>query len=147
MDYQKSRKKKLLKNLPILKMKLTTATQFNEVFDYFFDEFGENRIFLDISVPYPNYEMLQNVLAHSVGRILKTNRIVIRNGVFLHIPEYPSFVHGTGRFNEYLSNFFYFEDIDMGMLAMVLSPNDPMTQLIRFSMRRPGPGGHPSQAN
>jgi hypothetical protein len=122
--------------LPTLKMKLITAKDFGEVFDFFFDYFGENEHFMKLGHA-GRHELLEQVLVHSAKQVLRSNVIVMKNAFVILLPE-QQFVHGAGQFNDYLANFFYFEDIDAGMLALAHMPFTDETQLIRFSCQQLG---------
>lgn len=128
--------KQPLKQLPTLKMKLITATEFNDVFNYFFDYFGENEHFLKLGEP-TRHELLEKVLAHSVKSILGTDLVVIRNGFFIHLPG-QRFIHGGCNLNGYIANFFYFDDIDSGMLVLASPPYEQETKFVRFSLQMLG---------
>lgn len=125
-----------LKRLPTLKLKLVTATEFSDVLNYFFDHFGENEEFMGLGKA-DRHPLLEEVLAHSARAVLQTSLIVMKNVFIIHVPGYH-FVHGAFQVNGNLANFFYFEDIDTGMMAMTPSPTSNETRFIRFSCQQLG---------
>ncbi len=126
-----------LRHLQALKLKMGTATDFSEVYNYFFDHLGENPAFLDIGQP-TRHEVLEQVLANIAGKILKTRRVAIQRALFIHLPEH-GFIHGTCHLNNnHIATFFYFEDIDAGMMATSPMPPTGETQIARFSCHRLG---------
>lgn len=120
-----------LKLLSTLKMKMVQANDFGKVMDYFFDHFGENDQFMRLGEP-TRHELLEQVLAATAKQTLRTSKVQITNGFFIHLPE-QQFLHGACQLNGRLSNFFYFEDIDSGMVAIVTEPTKSETQIARFS--------------
>jgi hypothetical protein len=127
----KKRPKQSLKKLPTLKMKLISATDFGEVFDYFFDHFGENEEFMNLGESTRN-SLLEQALVQAASKMLNTTVIAIPKAFYISIPDYQ-FIHGAGQMNDALINFFYFEDIDSGMMAMASEKFGDETKLARFS--------------
>lgn len=125
-----------VKQLPALKVKLVTAKNFLDVFNYFFDHFGENEDFMGLGEPKP-HPLLEEVLVHTARQVIQSPVIIVRNAFFIHLPE-QHFIHGACLFNAHLANFFYFEDIDTGMLALAPSPLGKETQIARFSCQQLG---------
>ncbi len=122
-----------VKKLAELKMKLVTATEFRPVFDFFFDHFGENDEFMQVGVPQPN-DQLQQVLGVCAGQVLKKSKVVMRNLVMVYVAE-KQFYHGGGMFNQMMANFFYFEDIDAGLLALADMTSPGKTVIVRYSLQ------------
>lgn len=120
-----------LQKLAELKMKLVTATEFYKVIDYFHDNFGENESLALMSVPKQN-EFLQQSLVICVRSALKQQIVAVNQMMMLYV-EQAQFYHGWGWFNYLIANFFYFEDIDAGLMALVVKPNSGETMLARFS--------------
>ena len=62
--------------LETMRYKIMTGKDFSEIFNYFFDNFGENRAFMDACVPSPPEDnaILTQLLEHIGGAIFKTNK-------------------------------------------------------------------------
>lgn len=131
-----------LKRLKVLKMKMVTAKDFYQVFNYFFDHFGENPAFLELGEP-TQHDMLEAILTHTVKEMLKIGTLVIHGLFLIHLSSHQ-FIHGGGQINDHLVNLFYFEDIDVGMIALAKMPSTGETQIARFSCYRPGQPRRPS---
>jgi hypothetical protein len=116
--------------LPLLKKKLVQATEFNKVFHYFFDHFGENREFMALGEAYQSREF-ESLIGHIAGQLLGT-RVVLMQLLLIHLPK-QQFVHGTAQINGRLASFFYFEDIKVGMMALLGPHPDAETKFTRFS--------------
>lgn len=126
--------------LPGLKKRLVQATQFNKVFHYFFDHFGENPEFMKLGEQVQD-KLLESLLAHVAGQALRT-RIMVMQLLMIHLPQ-RKFIHGTGSMNGRVVSFFYFEDSKVGMLAIMGKSADAEHLFTRFSgMHMP-----PSQPN
>jgi hypothetical protein len=122
-----------LNKLAELKIKLVTATNFKTIFNFFFDHFGENEEFLKVGGPKHN-ELLQQVLVTSAQSVLKKSAIIVNNLLMVYVEE-KQFYHGCAMFNHMLVNFFYFEDIDAGLLALAPLSSEAESVIIRFSIR------------
>lgn len=122
-----------VKKLAELKVKLVTATDFHAVFNYFFDHFGENDAFMRIGEPKQN-DQLQQVLVACAQPVLKQSVVAVRNAMMIYVAE-QQFYHGGGMFNHMMANFFYFEDIDAGLLALADLASPGKTMIARFSLQ------------
>ena len=129
-----------LGKLQILKKKMAEATQFAEPFTYFFDEFAEKDEFLDIGkrVSHPKLERL----IQGIGGMLVGNAR-FHDFMFIRVPKHW-FVHGTCWVSGRLANFIYFEDVQLGMLAITAATPGGDTLFQRFSARDLPPGWVPS---
>ena len=120
--------------LETMRYKIMTGKDFSEIFNYFFDHFGENRAFIDACVPSPpeDNEMLVQLLGHIGGAIFKTNKVRMDIMGLLKIAEYD-FIHGGVVMNGCMGTVLYCEDAQKGIIA--LSPAKPggNTQFVRFS--------------
>ncbi len=121
-----------IKKLAELKVKLVTTTDFHETFHYFFDHFGENDEFMRAGHARHNAR-LQEVLANCAQPILKQSVITMRNTVMVYIREHK-FYHGALTINNIMANFFYFQDIDSGLMALAVAPEKGETIIARFSL-------------
>lgn len=121
-----------VKKLAELKVKLVTETDFAAIFNYFFDHFGENDDFMGVGVPRHN-DQLQQVLVSSAQPILQQSVISVSHMLMVYVAE-QRFYHGAAFFNGTMANFFYFEDIDVGLLALARQSAQGETMIIRFSL-------------
>ncbi len=138
--------KETYRKLTELKMRLVSATDFYEVFNYFFDHFGENEAFIEHSIPRHNAQ-LQEVLVASVQPVLKkpnTKSLLIRKMMMFFV-AHEKFYHGAAIFNGVLTNFFYFQGIDAGLIALSLNEKTGKTMVIRFSFQMLGKPPKPSR--
>jgi hypothetical protein len=116
--------------LPLLKQKLVQATEFNKVFHYFFDHFGENREFMSLGQQV-RHEELEALIPRIAGEILGT-KVILMKLMLIHLPK-QQFVHGTAVFNGRMASFFYFEDSKVGMMAVLGPSPNAETKFSRFS--------------
>lgn len=121
---------KILQNIPTLKMKLVTATQFQEVFHYFLDLVEDPA--LHSASEITRHEALEETLVLNIGQIFKTSDVV-KERVFLERIAKYQFLYGSAVLNRQQLMTFYFEDIDSGMIA--LAPRTPLDQpmFVRFA--------------
>jgi hypothetical protein len=114
-----------------LKQKLIAAKQFEEIWDYFFDHFAQNAVFMATGQPIDRHELLEAVLAQVASALFKVDAAVIQIR-YVKVPE-QRFIHGCGKVNGNLTSVIYFEDIHMGIFNVV-RPNG-RTEMARFSGR------------
>jgi hypothetical protein len=129
-----------LGKLQILTKKIAETKQFVEAFEYFFDEFAEKDEFLDIGkrVAHPTLEQMIQTIG---GVLIKNARF--SDFMFIRVPRHW-FIHGTCWVNGRLANFIYFEDVQLGMLAIAPARPGGDTLFHRFSARELPPGWVPS---
>ncbi len=132
-----------LKLLAILKDKLIHAKDFSDVWNYFFDHFGEDSDF--IALGERAEDSLLEAIIQEVGLQLFPNRVVLSNLLLARLPEHQ-FIHGGLMINGRLANVIYFEDIHMGLMAVVTSLKPGETKMIRFS-GQPMLSGHQRSRN
>jgi hypothetical protein len=122
--------------LETLKTKLVEAGDFGPVMNYFFD-ISEKPRFHGLGKRVSN-EMLESVIQIIGGQIFGGS-VRVSNLLLLKIPS-SSFIHGVYMVQGIPGNVFYFEDIDVG-LAAVLVPGEG-TRIVRFSAELGGYGGN-----
>lgn len=121
--------------LATLKDKLVQATNFSDVMVYFFDHFGEDSDFMELGatgrVPF-----LESILAEVAKQLFKESGLTSLSIDFrlVRLPE-QSFVHGGMTMGGRPANLIYFEDIHVGLLAVIWSLQPPETKYIRFTGR------------
>jgi hypothetical protein len=122
------------KQLAALKIKLVTESNFNEIFHYFFDHFGENDTFLKMGKP-TRHSVLEQIIAQAAAQVARQQIVVLQNLFLIGLAE-EKFIHGGCYFNDkYVANFFYFEDIDAGMISIGAPTRSEETLFARFSCK------------
>ena len=117
--------------LETLRFKISTAKDFSEVFEYFFDHFGEDPKFFDAGEPAEN-DLLLQLLGQIGGQIFKTDRVKLDNLRLIRVKEY-NFIHGGMTINGAMANVIYCEDLQQGLLCLFRPTVKPPTQFVRFS--------------
>ena len=118
-----------LSRLDDLKERLTSAEQLGDIWDYFFDHFGENPDFIALGklkrVPLVR-DILRKVAKELFGEgaELRTLRLTV-------IRE-KKLAHGTCLLAGRLTSVLYFGDVGMGSLA-VTDQKTGMTHFVRFT--------------
>ncbi len=116
-----------LKKLDELKEKLMAAGSFADVMDFFFDHCGENLDFMALGkrVKSP----LLTAVIQRVGEELLGTRVRVTGTAFILLKK-QRFIHGTGHINGRMIAFFFFKDIDMGLLGCHIGD---MSKFVRFT--------------
>lgn len=82
--------------------------------------------------PHPSLEqVLEAVAGSALQRTVKATEPTA-----LHLAEH-AFWHGSAVFDRHQAIFFYFEDIDMGLVGIELGPSDKHALFVRFSLVKP----------
>src|SRR5262245_65306952 len=118
--------------LTTLKEKLASASDFTEVWSYFFTHFGEDGEFIQQGerAEHPFLEaLLVQLGAESFGR-----KIAISNLLLTHLPAH-CFIHGGFTIEGRLGNVIYFDDIQTGLIAVIMSHAPSETKMVRFAGR------------
>ncbi|MDQ3250561.1 MAG: hypothetical protein M3Q45_15315 [Chloroflexota bacterium] len=120
-----------LRKVTMLKMKLMEAKELADVMNYFFDHLGESQEFINVSQP-ARHELLEAIIAQTVGPLLGAKaKVVLHNFLLLHVAQHQ-FYHGAFTIQGKMANVIYFDDIQMGCIAVALGMDGP-TSFIRFS--------------
>lgn len=127
-----------LELLATLKDKLQSAKDFGDILRYFFDHFGDHAEFMDHGERV-TLRGMQQLLEMTVGSMF-SKKVKLGGLRILHLPEYR-FYHGGFVAGVGMGNFFYFEDIQMGLVSVV-EMGSSMTYMARLSMRPLPPAGH-----
>ena len=117
--------------LETLRYKIATAKVFADVFEYFFDHFGEDMEFLDLGESADD-DLLLNLLGQVGGVIFKTDKVRLDGLRLVRIADYH-FIHGGMTMNGAIANVIYCDDIQQGILAVHRPRVSPPTQFVRFS--------------
>jgi hypothetical protein len=130
--------------LATLKDKLVHAKNFGDVMNYFFDHFGEDPDF--IALGNRADDPFLEAVFEQVGEQIFGGRVRVGNLLLTHLPEHQ-FIHGGFLLNDRLANVIYFEDIHMGLMAVVWSVVPAETKMVRFSGRPLPPRGQEPSRN
>jgi hypothetical protein len=117
-------------HLDTLKTKLTTEDDFSAIYDYFFTHLGEDNAFLDYGklVKKPALKaILQKFGEYLFGEDAQVTHLMIIN------TRKTKFYHGSCFINGRISGIFYFEDIEMGMAGVSMSPTSHRVEYFRFT--------------
>ena len=117
--------------LETLRHKIVTGKVFSDVFEYFFDHFGEKMEFFDEGEPAKD-ELLLNLLGQIGGAIFKTEKVTLDRLCLMRIEKY-NFIHGGMTMNGAVANVIYCDDLQKGILAVHRPKMNPPTQFARFS--------------
>ncbi len=117
--------------LETLRYKIATAKVFADVFEYFFDNFGEDPDFFALGEPAED-DLLLKLLGHIGGEIFKTDKVRLDGLRLIRIAEY-NFIHGGMTMNGAMGNVIYCEDLQKGLLVVHRPGKNPPTQFVRFS--------------
>jgi hypothetical protein len=131
-----------LTQLTTLKEKLIHARNFTRVWEYFMDQFGQDPEFIALGDTTED-PFLEAILLH-VGKGLFGRAVTSADFLLTRLPEHQ-FLHGGGTIDGRLANVLYFEDIRIGLLAVVVSINPSETKMVRFSGRPMPADWSPSQ--
>ena len=115
-----------------LKEKLTHGKDFGAAWEYFMDNFGEKPEFLNLGQPARN-DLVEQILSQIAVQLF-ARETPARELMLIHLPE-KSFFHGGVVLGNKMANLFYFDDVQVGLLAVVWSLSPSETKLIRFSPR------------
>jgi hypothetical protein len=130
-----------LELLSTLKDKLVNAKEFADVYRYFLDHFGEDPAFMGLGdrAESPFLEAVFKQVGHQLlGRPVAVTQLLLTR-----LAD-RNFLHGACMLAGTLATVVYFEDIAVGLLAMV-SPKEPgLMHYARFSGRQMLRGSEPS---
>ena|SRR5258708_40226079 len=123
-----------LGRLEKLKEKLTSSKNLGDIATYFFDHFGENPAFMDLGRPTKN-ATLESFIATIGGQLCGSNKVVVSHLMLVQVPN-THFIHGGCFINGRMGNVIYFDDIEVGLLALVATKPGGNTLFSRFSCRK-----------
>jgi hypothetical protein len=122
--------------LATLKDKLVTATEFDDVFRYFLDHFGENPKF--IALGERSHDPFLVAVIEQIASQIFGKRVPLDNLLLTRLPDH-NFTHGGVILNSHLANVLYFDDIRMGLVAVLMGFPTGEMKYARFSGQRPRP--------
>lgn len=129
------------KKIKILKKRITEESDFLDLYNYFFDHFGENQTFLDESIRIEN-EALQTIIVEVAKKVLGLP-LVVADLLLLEVAEFK-IVHGTAIMNSKLLTFFFFKDITVGLVAIALEGETQFARISPATLQHIFPSQHDS---
>lgn len=113
-----------------LKQKLITAKDLGSVWEYFWDYIDEHPDFMQLGSP-ARHRFLEKVL-REIGRKAFDKRVRLTKPMLIRLPKYR-FIHGSCQLNGHLASVLFFEELQMGLVAIVISDYPGETQIVRFT--------------
>jgi hypothetical protein len=117
--------------LATLRYKIATATKFADVFNYFFDHFGENPEFFEVG-ELTEDPVLIKLISIVSGELFKTKRIVLTNMRLIEIKS-EDFIHGPLIINGSMATVIYCTALQKGILCVKRPNSGGNTDFVRFS--------------
>lgn len=114
--------------LGILRERMLHPSEYEKAFAYFLDEFAGDSNFVRASAP----EKMPHLVA-VLGRVVSSavgESVALDEALVSYLREHR-FVHGNGRAGGRIVIFFYFEEVDTGMLLLVPGIRG-QTEIARF---------------
>lgn len=105
-----------IERLDLLKQIMLNETNFSTIYTYFLDNLGDDPEFQKIgkTVKRPKLKIIVTKIGKEVtgtGHITKL--------ILIKTPQYP-FIHGPLFIDHCISNLFFFEDINVGLMSILL---------------------------
>jgi len=116
--------------LKILKSQLLQATDFMAVLDYFMTHFGENPQFMAMG-KRTQHSVIEAAVAQTWQRLY--GKPLPAGQLLLTLLPRHRFVHGGGFYGDKVLNILYFEDLQMGLLAVATPFSSSDIKLARFT--------------
>ncbi len=116
--------------LDTLKTKLTTGDDFGAIYDYFFTHLGEDNGFLDYGKRAKKPAL--KAILKKFGEYMFGEEAQVTNLMIINTRK-TKFYHGSCFINGRIAGIFYFEDIEMGMAAVTMSPTSHQVNYFRFT--------------
>ncbi len=130
-----AKKGKFQKELVGLKQMMMSGDNFKDIYNHFFDVLGENPEFIRLS-KRAKHPVLKKVVG-GIGEHLFKKEVTVTHFMLMKLPK-TKFYHGTCFMEGQVAGLFFFEDVDMGIFAVLTGP--PNTLFVRFSTVTEHPG-------
>lgn len=117
-----------IERLQELKEKLTSEKDFSNIWNFYMDRFADHPEFTDLGNPAKN-KYLDTVVRKTCQEMFG-NKIKITNSLLIKIAKYK-FFHGPFQVDGRIGGVIYFEDINIGLLAV--SVDYPATDMVKYS--------------
>ena len=125
--------------LASLKEQLMYGSDFQKTVLYFQDHLGDDDVFLSNKVSHrAKNEKMDILLVKALEDFFKKERLKISNTIVLRARGTP-FYHGVIHVEDHLCTFIYFDDVSMGILALVRQ-GVPGSHFIRLTAQMLGSG-------
>ncbi|GIV11071.1 MAG: hypothetical protein KatS3mg020_0562 [Fimbriimonadales bacterium] len=99
-----------------LRKKLQQEKNHGAIMNYFFDHFADHQAFVRMSEPTRN-ELIETVLPIVVQALLGQRNVAVVNLLQLRVPS-QQLLHGGFMAGGAMGAFFYFEDLDEGLVGL-----------------------------
>ncbi len=116
--------------LTTLKEKLVQARDFMPVMDYFMTHFGENPQFMTLG-ERAHHPVIEAAIIQTIQQLFGAS-ISPHQLLLTRLPE-ERFIHGGGMFASQVLTVLYFEDLQMGLLAVTAPFGSDEIKLARFT--------------
>jgi hypothetical protein len=119
-----------VKHLGILRERMLHPTDYEKAVSYFLEEFAGDKVFVQASDPEQMPHLLAvlgKVVAKAVGDTVKIE------GALVSYLRAHKFVHGNARAGGRIVLFFYFEEVDTGMVMLIPGVRGEM-EIARFKL-------------
>ena len=125
-----------------LKGRLINEADFKKVWEAFFDWMDANLAFMDQGEPVSDRQ-IEATVAHVVAQMLpgESSAVMLR---LIRLAD-QKFIHGAVNVGRRAGGLIYFEDVNVGLLAICDSPPSDETKFARFSTMPYKPGRKPSR--
>jgi len=107
------------------------ARDFSEPWEYFYDHFGENQEFIELGTR-ADHSYLEKIIEGVAGKLLK-QKVKVTDFLLTEIEEYQ-FFHGACFIRGRPTNVFFFADIGLGALCILMSPRTSQVMFTRFTV-------------
>jgi hypothetical protein len=125
-----------------LKARLINEADFKKVWEAFFDWMDANLAFMDLGRPVSDRQ-IEATAAHVVSEMFPGERSAIRLRLIRLADQ--KFIHGAVNVGRRAGGLIYFEDVNVGLLAVCDGPPSDETKFARFSTMPYKPGRKPSR--
>lgn len=128
--------------LATLKDKLVHAKDLADILDYFLTHFATDREF--IAQGEPTRSIFLEAIVKEIGKELFRKDVDVTGLLLTRLPDHQ-FIHSGGMIEGKLITLLYFEDLQMGFMAIIWSERTNETKMVRFSGKRLASRPEPSQ--
>jgi hypothetical protein len=128
-----------------LKRRLVEGTNFSETWEFYMDHFTDSPKFIEMGQPVHCEELNEIVRATCQEMFNKSAKV--DTSIVIHIPE-SKFFHGPIQVGKRMGGMMFFEDIEMGMIAVSAEyPPTPETKYSRFTIKLRMSSRDPNELN
>lgn len=113
-----------------LKQKLVREKDLSRVWNYYMDHFADHQAFIEQGEPV-RHSLLENIIAE-VGKQIFRQSFVIEGLVLIQIPQHQ-FIHAAFNIKGCIGGAIYFEDQQVGLIAIADPPPSKQVKYARVS--------------